>query len=326
VDEGDRQSGAAPEGTGRPRVVALGGGHGLAVTLSAVCRYAGRVTAVVSAADDGGSSGRLRTWWEGPAPGDVRRCLLALAGSGPREKVWADALDYRFSDRSGELAGHSLGNLVLVALSQTTGDFVAATAELAHLLGVTARILPATSEAVELCAEIGGGEVAGQANVAHSVAPIRRVWLRPPDPAAPAEVLAAIASADQVVLGPGSLFTSVLAVCAVPGIRQALAERDGGRVYVCNLRPQDPETAGYDADAHLAALAAHGVAIDAILCDQSTTVGVPGPAAALGAEPGPRAVRVVAAPVAGPSGHSHDPALLADVLARLARSDDLRPV
>jgi uncharacterized cofD-like protein len=253
--------------------------------------------------------------------------LLALAGSGPREKVWADALDYRFSDRSGELAGHSLGNLVLVALSQTMGDFVTATAELAHLLGVTARILPATSEAVALCAEIEGGgvtEVDGQANVAHSAAPIRRVWLRPPDPMAPAEVLAAIASADQVVLGPGSLFTSVLAVCAVPGIRQALAERDGGRVYVCNLRPQDPETAGYDADAHLAALAAHGVAIDAILCDPSTTVGVPGPAAG-GAEPGPRAVRVVAAPVAGPSGHSHDPALLADVLSRLASPDGAGP-
>jgi len=307
----------------RPNVVALGGGHGLAVTLSAVSRYAGQVTAVVSAADDGGSSGRLRAWWEGPAPGDIRRCLLALAGNSQREKLWAEVLDHRFP--AGELAGHSLGNLVLVGLAQATGDFVAATAELAHLLGVTARILPATSEAVELCAEVGtaGGttaELDGQAKLTRSVAPIVRVWLRPASPPAPAEVLRAIEGADQVVLGPGSLFTSVLAVCAVPAIHEALAARAGGRVYVCNLRPQDPETAGYDADAHLAALRAHDVIVDAVICDPSTTVGCPAPPGrgrvhAAHAAP---AVQVVSAAVAGPSGHSHDPALLARELEGLA--------
>jgi uncharacterized cofD-like protein len=297
-------------------VVALGGGHGLAVTLSAVSRYAGQVTAVVSVADDGGSSGRLRAWWGGPPPGDVRRCLLALAGDGPREKLWAETLDYRFS--SGELAGHSLGNLVLMGLSQVAGDFVAATEELAHLLGVTARILPATDEAVELCAEVEGDsgprELRGQATVAHSTAPIRRMWLRPPTPSAPAEVVQAIASADQVVLGPGSLFTSVLAVCAVPDIRRALAERTGGRVYVCNLQPQDPETAGYRADAHFASLVAHGVVVDAVICDPATSAG------AISASTASRhaGLRVVNAAVAGPGGHAHDPALLAEVLAGLA--------
>ena len=143
----------------RPSVVALGGGHGLAITLSAVSKYAGEVTAVVSGADDGGSSGRLRKSWAGPAPGDVRRCLLALAAPGPDEQAWAEALDYRF--RGGELDGHSLGNLVLVALSETTGDFAGAVARVAQLLGARARVLPATSVAVVLCAEqdgpIGGG-------------------------------------------------------------------------------------------------------------------------------------------------------------------------
>jgi uncharacterized cofD-like protein len=312
VTPGNLSPGAT--GSRRPSVVALGGGHGLSITLSAVSRYASDLTAVVSAADDGGSSGRLREWWEGPAPGDVRRCLLALAGTGRRERLWAEALDHRFA--SGELAGHSLGNLVLVGLTETTGDFVAATAELAHLLGVKARILPATSNAVQLCAEIeadGGGTALlyGQAKVAYSGASVRRVWLRPPDPLAPPEVLAAIAAADQVVLGPGSLFTSVLAVCAVPGIRKALADRAGGRVYVCNLRPQDPETAGYDADAHLAALRAHDVPVDVVVCDPSTAVGSPSGA-------GRGRVEVVTAAVAGPSGHSHDPALLAGVLEELA--------
>ena len=306
--------------TRRPSVVALGGGHGLAVTLSAISRYAGQVTAVVSVADDGGSSGRLRAWWGGPAPGDVRRCLLALAGDGPRQKLWAEALDYRFT--SGELAGHSLGNLVLVGLSQAAGDFVAATAEVAHLLGVTARILPATSEAVELCAETASGsgpvEIVGQATVAHSEAPIRRIWLRPACPPSPLEVLQAIASADQVVLGPGSLFTSVLAVCSVPDIRQALAARSRGRVYVCNLRPQDPETAGYDADAHLAMLAAHGVEVDAVICDPSAGVGAVSPAGlSVWERSWPGGVQVVAAEVAGPDGHSHDPALLAATLQDL---------
>jgi uncharacterized cofD-like protein len=299
-------------GQGGPHVVALGGGHGLAITLSAVSRYAGRVTAIVSAADDGGSSGRLRADWPGPAPGDVRRCLLELAGAGPGERAWAKALDFRFPD--GDLSGHSLGNLVLVGLSETMGDFVAATAEVGRLLGVTATVLPAASVGVDLCAEIEGLDgptyLAGQVKVAHTPAPIRRVWLDPDRPAAPRQALEAIAGADQVVLGPGSLFTSVLAVCAVPAINEALNERQAGRVYVCNLAPQDAETKGFDADTHLSALLAHGVTVDTVVCDPSTEVGAP---TARLTRPA-----IVTAAVASPNGHSHDPARLSEVLSALA--------
>jgi|GEM_PF-207152 len=346
-----------------PSVVALGGGHGLAVTLSAISRYAGQVTAVVSVADDGGSSGRLRATWPGPAPGDVRRCLLALAGDEPGQRLWARALDHRFS--TGELAGHSLGNLVLMALAELTGDFIAAAAEVGRLLGVKARVLPATLGPVDLCAEVvtPGGPVVieGQAKVTHSPAPVHRVWLRPESPAVPAEVLDAIASADQVVLGPGSLFTSVLAVCAVPAIRLALSERAAGRVYVCNLASGDGEASGLDADAHLGALAAHGVVVDAAVFDPASEVGAPdlvraGTASLLsrgyGAEgagkmprggndgeqvsaggqrrdlgeaallgPSGQRARIVKAALAGADGRSHDPACLAKVLAELAAGD-----
>jgi uncharacterized cofD-like protein len=307
---------------GGPHVVALGGGHGLAITLSAVSRYAGRVTAVVSAADDGGSSGRLRADWPGPAPGDVRRCLLELAGTGPAEQAWAKALDFRFAD--GDLAGHSLGNLVLVGLSETMGGFVAATAEVGRLLGVAATVLPAASVGVNLHAEIEGAdgpsELIGQVNIAHTPAPVRRVWLDPDDPAAPREALEAISGADQVVLGPGSLFTSVLAVCAVPAVREALNARQGGRIYVCNLATQDSETKGLDADAHLCALVAHHVKVDTVVCDPSTEVGAPSarsprPGTALSDVAG---ARVVTAALAAPNGHEHYPALLGEVLSALA--------
>jgi 2-phospho-L-lactate transferase/gluconeogenesis factor (CofD/UPF0052 family) len=265
--------------------------------------------------------------------------------------VWANALDHRFS--GGELAGHSLGNLVLVGLSQTLGDFAEATAHVAALLGVTARVLPATSAAVDLCAETGedaepgegvgdgadfadGEDVAdgrvkgpraeysrtlvGQALIAHSTERARRVWLRPERPAVPDEVLAAIAVADQVVLGPGSLFTSVLAVCAVTAIRDALAARTEGRIYVCNLGPREPETSGFGADDHLRALADHGVAVDTVVCDPATQVGVPSLAGLswTGGLDAGAALSVVQARVARPNGHTHDPALLAGVLEALS--------
>jgi uncharacterized cofD-like protein len=154
----------------------------------------------------------------------------------------------------------------------------------------------------------GPTELVGQVKVAHTPAPIRRVWLDPGHPAAPRQALEAIVGADQVVLGPGSLFTSVLAVCAVPAIREALNERQAGRVYVCNLAPQDAETKGFDADAHLSALLAHGVTVDTVVCDPSTEVGAPISAA----------VTIVAAAVASANGHSHDPARLSEVLSALA--------
>src|SRR5687768_10262566 len=197
-----------------PRVVAIGGGHGTAVTLAAVRRYAGEVTAVVSVADDGGSSGKLREALGIPAPGDLRRCLVAL--SDPQANPLAAAFEHRFDD------GHALGNLVIAALTAATGSFVAALAEAGRLLGATGTVLPATVDPVVLKAVAEAGEVEGQVNVAKTRR-IAYVGIVPPDAHPPQEALDAVADADQLVLGPGSLFTSVLATATVPAIRDALA-------------------------------------------------------------------------------------------------------
>lgn len=304
-----------------PAIVALGGGHGLATTLAALSNWVGELTAVVSVADDGGSSGRLRATWNGPAPGDVRRCLLALASGEPRSQIWAKALDYRFSE--GELAGHSLGNLVLMALAETAGDFAAASAEVGQLLGARGLVLPASAVPVRLCAQVlgpaGAERVVGQARIAHNGPGVQRIWLEPPSPPAHPAAVEAVVEADLVVLGPGSVYTSVLAVCAVPGISQALAARSGGRAYVCNLSPQEGETEGYDADAHLDALARHGVVVDAVVVDPDCKVGAPSPEA-LAAVGGGRSARLIEAAMARPNGHTHDPEALARVLRALSTS------
>jgi uncharacterized cofD-like protein len=289
-----------------PRVVALGGGHGLAASLQAARRYAGEVTAIVSVADDGGSSGRLRDAFGIPAPGDLRRCLVALAD---QETPLARAFEYRFE--AGELEGHALGNLVIAGLAAAMGDFPAALVEAGRLLGLDqegrsgGRVLPATTGPVDLKAQVGDGEVVGQVHVHNTDEPITEVSLVPADAAAPEEAVEAIRAADQVVIGPGSLYTSVLAVLAVPALREAVAARRDGRVYVCNLRPQVPETAGFDAAAHVEALRAHGVVPDVVVHDPTAM-----PAGHLEAP-------VVEARLVRPDGLAHDPERLATVLARL---------
>ncbi len=288
----------------RPRVVAIGGGHGTSVTIGAARRYAGDVTAIVSVADDGGSSGRLREALGIPAPGDLRRCLVALAD--PERSPLARAFEHRFD--AGDLAGHPVGNIVIAGLAVAMGDFAGALDEAARLLGVTGgRVLPATSEAVVLKAEAEVGTIHGQVNVASTRARIINVSLVPPDPPAPAAAVAAIASADQIVVGPGSLFTSVVAAIAVPAIRRALARAAAEVVYVANLTAST-ETAGYDVAAHVDALIAHGVTPDVVVHDPR---GLP-----LGrVDPG---VETVAAEVAADPGPGHAPARLAEVLAGLA--------
>ena len=289
----------APASKAGPFVAALGGGHGLATTLQAVRRYAGQVTAVVSVADDGGSSGRLRQVAGIPAPGDLRRCLVALAAT---DSPWAQPFEYRFP--SGDVEGHALGNLIICGLADVTGDFSEALDMAAALLGVTGRVLPATSVPVVLKADVAGTEVVGQVNVSSSAGTITSVSIVPPDAPVPAPVLETIAAADQVVIGPGSLYTSVLAVCVVPEIRAALARRSGGRIYVCNLRPQPPETDRYTAADHLDAVLDHGVPIDVM-------VAPPGTPSRL------RGVRVVTAPLSRPDGSGHDPERLAASLQGL---------
>jgi uncharacterized cofD-like protein len=281
------------------RVVAIGGGHGLAATLAAVRRYATDVCAIVSVADDGGSSGRLRKDMGIPAPGDLRRCLVALADPA---SPWVEAFEHRFT--SGELEGHAFGNIIIAGLADATGDFDVALAEAGRLLGSVGRVLPATREPVVLKAEAEGRAVEGQVNV-QNAGRISGVSVVPADAEPPPAALDAIAAADQIVLGPGSLFTSVLAVVAVPAIGDALAATRAAKVYVCNLREQVPETAGYDVAAHVGALAAHRLTVDVVVCDPA------------GLPIGNVAARTVEAAVADDAGTAHDPARLAGVLSRL---------
>lgn len=299
--------------TSSPHVVAVGGGHGLAATIRAVRRYAARTTAVVTTADDGGSTGRLRSGLPLPAPGDLRRCLAAMAdpyrdgGGGPPARPLAAALEYRFGGTDVE--GHALGNLLLAALTQATGDFVEAVDEVGRMLGLdptTARVLPATAEPVVLRARTrAGDEIEGQVAVSRA-RDIDRVELRPAGACAPPAALKALLDADQVVLGPGSLFTSVLAAAVVDDVRRAIAAGGGRCVYVCNLRAEVAEAAGYDVAAHVAALRRHGVEPDVVVTQRGgLPVGDPG-------------VEVVEADVARPNGLAHDSGRLAAVLARLA--------
>ena len=288
-----------------PHVVAVGGGHGLAATIRAARRYAGHTTAVVATADDGGSTGRLRSAIDMPAPGDLRRCVEAMAGEpcGPL----AQALEYRFT--GSDVEGHALGNLLLAGLHAITGDFVAAVDELSRLAGIdpaVGRVVPATVDPVVLRAVVaGGGEVSGQVAIARTV-DIDRLVLEPAGAEVPDAAVEALLDADQVVLGPGSLFTSVLAVAVVGGVRDALKRASGRRVYVCNVRAEAGETRGYDVAAHVAALRRHDVEPDVVLAQRGAL---------------PRGdladVEVVEADLVRPNGLAHDPVLLGEALAAL---------
>jgi uncharacterized cofD-like protein len=296
------------------RVVALGGGHGLSVALRAAQRYAGELTAVVSVADDGGSSGRLRRELDVVPPGDLRKCLVAVAAPG---NPWAAAFEHRFGGT--ELAGHALGNLVLVGLAETLGDIGAALDEAARLLGTRARVRPATSQPVVLKAQVDTDgvmcrEIEGQVAVMHDRGRIRRVELGPADAPADRVAVEAIRAADQVVLAPGSLFTSLLAVLVVPEIGRAVAETAGQVVLVGNLAPQIPETEGLDGVDQLRAVLDHGARVDTLLVPSVSTL-VTDDAAARTC-----GVRLVRADVAEPGGTAHDPARLAPALAHLLHS------
>jgi uncharacterized cofD-like protein len=291
----------SPTGGKGPKVVAIGGGHGLAATLRAARTYTDRLTAIVSVADDGGSSGRLRQLLPIVPPGDLRQCLVAMAEPG---SLLAATFDYRFAEE--ELAGHALGNLILAGLMDETGDPVVALDEACRLLGVKGRVLPATTDKVVLKAESDSGPVAGQVAVMGTVN-IRRVSLVPADPVAPTEAVDALLAADQIILGPGSLFTSVLAAVAVPGIREAIARSRAQKVYVCNLRPQVPETQAFDVGMHLDALAAHGVGVEVAVCDTA------------GIDLGSPSVSVLDFSLARANGLAHDWSKLAVALADLVR-------
>jgi uncharacterized cofD-like protein len=258
-------------------------------------------------ADDGGSSGRLRRDLGVPAPGDLRKSLVALADhDGP----WPAAFEHRFT--SGELSGHPLGNLLIVGLAESLGDLSEALDVAGKLLGAAGRVIPATLDAVTLQADIEGVAVVGQVaveSIGNGVS-VQRVGIVPADAAATPAALEAIGVADQIVLAPGSLYTSVLAVLQVPEIQAAIARAPGRVVHVANLSA-DGETAGLDGTDQLRVLLDHGVRVDVLLHDPRCGLAV--------SETGVRelGVRAVAADVATADGCAHDPERLATALAAL---------
>lgn len=300
---------------GEVRAVAIGGGHGAARTLRALPRIADHVTAIVTVADDGGSSGRLRRDLHVLPPGDLRMALTSLA----RDPELARLVGFRFP--RGELAGHSLGNLMLVALlSLQDGDLIAALDRCAELLDVPGRVLPCTTTAVTLHATTADGGVTGQVAVA-ATPRLQRVWLEPSE-ASPAEGTAeAIETADLVVLGPGSLYTSLLPNLLVPGVAAALECAGGPVVFVSNLREQPGETEGMALEDHLTALRDHipNLHLDAIIAHEGPAPSGQGnPLRANAQQLAEHAEQVVLTDLLdGEDGH--DPAKLAAILGTMLR-------
>ncbi len=237
-----------------PRIVAIGGGTGLSTLLRGLKGYSANITAVVTVADDGGSSGRLRRQLGIIPPGDIRNCIAALADAEP---LMTQLMQYRFPAGSG-LDDHAFGNLFIAAMTAVTGDFEEAVRESNRVLAVRGQVLPATSVPLNLEAVLASGRhLVGQAAISNADEPIDRVTIEPPDVRATPEALERILEADMVVIGPGSLFSSVLPNLLISDIRDAIAAASGVRVYVCNVATQPGETGDFSAAAHLEALFEH---------------------------------------------------------------------
>ena len=306
-------------GTGvGPAVVAFGGGHGLAASLAALRHVTDRLTAVVTVADDGGSSGRLRNELGVLPPGDLRMALAALCGDDEWGSTWSRVVQHRFAS-SGELHGHAVGNLLIVALWELLGDTVGGLDWMGRLLGAQGRVLPMASVPLDITAEVMGidpatphavNRVCGQVAVASTQGQVVGIGLDPATPPACPEAVAAVRAADWVVLGPGSWFTSVLPHLLVPDLAQALIGTRARRLVTLNLAAQTGETSGFATETYLEVLGAHApeLRLDVVLADPGTVgdeAGLRRIAAALGAE-------VVMVPVSMGDGTArHDPRLLA---------------
>ena len=311
-----------------PRAVALGGGHGLAASLAALRKVTGDLTAIVTVADDGGSSGRLRRDFGVLPPGDLRMALAGLCGDDEWGTTWSKVVQHRFGgDR--ELAGHAVGNLLIVALWDLLGDTVAGLDWVGRLLGTQGRVLPMAAVPLDIVAEVTGADpdkpdevttVRGQAECASTPGQVRSISLLPPDPPAVPEAVRAVLDADWVVFGPGSWFTSVLPHLLVPALSGALHVTAARRLVVLNLAPQPGETDGFSPHKHLEVLAGHAPAlnVDVVLADTGATgpghlAGLEKAAAGLGA-------RLVTADVAAADGAPrHDPGRLAGMYAQIFR-------
>ncbi|MGW3469326.1 gluconeogenesis factor YvcK family protein [Saccharopolyspora sp. NPDC000995] len=314
------------------RAVALGGGHGLQATLSALSRITSDVTAVVTVADDGGSSGRLRRELGMLPPGDLRKALAALADTDADAQLWSTVFEHRFGG-SGALAGHAVGNLVLAGLLEVLGDPVEVLDHACRLLGVRGRVLPMSTVPLDMAADVVGLDsdpeavrtIRGQVAIASTPGRVKQVRLHAngnEEPAACPQAVRAVLDADLVLLGPGSWFTSVLPHLLVPELHEALVTTLARRVVVLNLVPQPGETAGFSPEQHLDVLSQHAprLRVDAVLADADSA---PTPdrlrAAAAGMGAQTLLDKIAAPAVPG----RHDPgALAASLRAALERRTD----
>lgn len=306
-----------------PAVVAFGGGHGLAASLTALRRVTDHLTAVVTVADDGGSSGRLRDELDCLPPGDLRMALAALCGDDESGRTWADVLQYRFNTQ-GPLDDHAIGNLLIVGLWERLGDPVAGLDMVAKLLGAKGRVLPMASVPLEIAADVIGidsekpdeiSEIRGQARVATTTGEVCSVRLMPHDPPACPDSIQVVLEADWIVLGPGSWFTSVIPHLLVPKLAEAMNTTHARRILTLNLEPAG-ETAGFSAAKHIELLADHApdLRLDVVLADSGFASDDPhlaSRAEALGA-------RLVVADLAARDGSPrHDPLRLASAYAEI---------
>lgn len=313
-----------------PKVVVVGGGTGLSTMLRGLKQKPIDITAIVTVSDDGGSSGILRSEMDVPAPGDIRNVMIALADAEP---ILSRVLQHRFQNGSG-LAGHSLGNLILVAMKEITGDFATGVKQLSKVLAVRGRVLPSSADQIVLNAEMEDGTiVSGESKIPQAGKRIRRVFLEPAEAKPLDEALEALAEADAIVLGPGSLYTSIIPNLLVCGVAEAIAASPAKKIYVCNVMTQPGETDGYSAYDHVQAIEAHAGTrlIDAVVVNNGD---IPQDVQLRYAEKGaipvdPAADRLAAAGyevvaerlVAHRRFLRHDPEQLSDRIYELVRSD-----
>jgi uncharacterized cofD-like protein len=301
-------------------MVALGGGHGLFASLSALRRLSSQLTAVVTVADDGGSSGRIRRELGVLPPGDLRMALAALAGRAERDRAWTGLYQHRFGG-TGALAGHPVGNLILTGLLEQMADPVEALAVAAEALGAVGRVLPMSSVPLDLVAQVEPNDpddpvrsrrIRGQSAIATTPGRVRRIALEPPHaPACPAAV-AAVRAADVVVLGPGSWFTSVIPHLLVRDLARALVETSAEIIVTLNLAAQAGETDGFSPSEHLRVLREYcpDLRVSAVVADEQDANDLVGEAKSLDAQ-------LVSADVRSKRAHDrHDPIRLADAIAR----------
>ena len=237
-----------------PKIAVIGGGTGLSVLLSGLKEYTSNITAIVTVADDGGSSGRLRQELDVLPPGDIRSCLVALADSEP---LMSKLFQFRFAEGEG-LKGHNFGNLFITAMSKVAGDFETAIKQSSRILAIRGRVVPSTLKKVSLVARYkDGNEVVGESEIPKKNQPIERMRLEPANPVPTDEATDAIRKADAIILGPGSLYTSVVPNLLIRGITDEVVASSALKIYICNVMTQPGETDNYSASAHLKVLLDH---------------------------------------------------------------------